>query len=79
MNGQFQNIFFYPPFSFEICFPLHFDVTFSFTLTSVFLGSDDSFGRQEETTESSFRKRGYTYHGLGHGGGGMVGGNVRLI
>ena len=36
-----------------------------------FSGSDDSFGRQEETTESSFRKRSYTYHGLRHGGGGM--------
>ena len=36
-----------------------------------FSGSDDSFGRQEETTESSFRRRGYTYHGLRHGGGGM--------
>ena len=72
MNGQFKNRFFNPPFFFAICLHLHFYLAFSFTLNSLFFsGSDDSFGRQEETTESSFRRRGYTYHGLRHGGGGM--------
>ena len=42
-----------------------------FTSNLLYSGLDDSFGRQEETTQSSFRKRSYTYHGLTPGGGGM--------